>query len=211
MKLSKEQYMTTYKEIWVPVVGFEQEYEVSNFGNVRSLDRDIEYIQKNQYGEKLAIKHLKGKSLLPRYNLDGRRRVQLKNKDYYIYRLVVEAFIRPLQNKEEVNHIDGDKENDCLYNLEICSRVENEDHAILLGLNNTFDLSKRVVVNNVLYNSLGEASRDTGISKVILSKALRTNQNYYNGLKYSFQIFDFNKLTKEQQDDVIARTIHESI
>ena len=211
MKLSKEQYMTTCDEIWVPIVGFEQEYEVSNFGNVRSLDRDIEYIQKNQYGEKLAIKNLKGKNLTSRYNLDGRRRVQLKNKDYYIYRLVVEAFIRPLQDKEEVNHIDGNKENDCLYNLEICSRTENEDHAILLGLNNTFDLSKKVVVNNVLYNSLGEASRDTGISKSILSKALLTNQNYYNGLKYSFQIFNFNKLTKEQQDDVIARTIHENI
>lgn len=211
MKLSKEQYMITYNEIWLPVIGFEQEYEVSNFGNVRSLDRDIEYIQKNQYGEKLAIKHLKGKNLTPRYNLDGRRRVQLKNKDYYIYRLVVEAFIRPLQSKEEVNHIDGNKENDCLYNLEICSRTENEDHAILLGLNNAFDLSKKVVVNNILYNSLGEASRDTGISKTILSKALRTNQNYYNGSKYSFQIFDFNKLTKEQQDDVINRTIHENI
>ena len=211
MKLSKEQYMTIYNEIWVPIVGFEQEYEVSNFGNVRSLDRDVEYIQKNQYGEKLTIKHLKGKNLTSRYTLNGRRRIQLKNKDYYIYRLVVEAFIRPLQNKEEVNHIDGNKENDCLYNLEICSRTENEDHAILLGLNNTFDLSKRVVVNNVLYNSLGEASRDTGISKVILSKALRNNQNYYNGLKYSFQIFNFNKLTKEQQDDVISRTIHENI
>ena len=211
MKLSKEQYMTTYNEIWLPVIGFEQEYEVSNFGNVRSLDRDIEYIQKNQYGEKLAIKHLKGKSLTPRYNPDGRRRVQLKNKDYYIYRLVAEAFIRPLQSKEEINHIDGNKENDCLYNLEICSRTENEDHAILLGLNNTFDLSKKVVLNNVLYNSLGEASRDTGISKTILSKALKTNQNYYNGSKYSFQIFDFNKLTKEQQDDVISRTIHENI
>ena len=159
----------------------------------------------------MAIKHLKGKNLTPRYNLDGRRRVQLKNKDYYIYRLVVEAFIRPLQSKEEVNHIDGNKENDCLYNLEICSRTENEDHAILLGLNNAFDLSKKVVVNNILYNSLGEASRDTGISKTILSKALRTNQNYYNGSKYSFQIFDFNKLTKEQQDDVINRTIHENI
>lgn len=75
MKSFKEQFTTTYDEVWLPVVGFEKEYEVSNFGNVRSLDRDVEYLQKNQYGEVLAIKHLKGKQLTPRYTIDGRRRV----------------------------------------------------------------------------------------------------------------------------------------
>ena len=211
MMLLQEQYMRQCKEVWKPVVGFENIYRVSNYGRVCSVDRTVSYIQKNQYGTTVSTKFIKGKILSPRILPNGRRRVQLNNRDYYIYRLVVEAFIRPLLENEEVNHIDGDKTNDCLYNLEICTRIENEDHAILNELNTYFNLSKAIVLNGKLYMSLGEAERDTGILKQTLSKALKHEINKYKGYKNDFTLFDFNKLTKEQQDEVISRTFHEKI
>lgn len=167
-------------------MGFEDAYKVSNLGNVRSLDRVVEYIQTNQHtvnGGTVAYKNLKGRDLSPRLLPNGRRRVQMNNKDYYIYRLVVEAFIRPLQDKEEVNHIDGDKTNDKLENLEIVNRLENHDHACEMGLSTISKKSVRLELNGVRYDSIGAASRATGINKTSISKWLK-DPNIKRNKKY---------------------------
>lgn len=52
-----------------------------------------------------------------------------KRKTYRVHRLIAKTFIENPQNKKEVNHIDGNKSNNCISNLEWCTRSENQIHA----------------------------------------------------------------------------------
>lgn len=145
------------EEVWKDIKGFEGIYQVSNLGRVKTLNHEVDFIQTNQYNKVgiKTIKHIKEKIQKPRLTKNGYTRVQLKNRDYYIHRLVVEAFLRPLKEKEEVNHIDGNKQNNLLSNLEIATRVENQNHAYYSGLNLTFKPSYKIEVkrlNNCTYN-----------------------------------------------------------
>lgn len=174
------------KEIWKDIKGFEGLFQVSNLGRVKTLERDVIYIQTNQYGSKETTKHISEKIRKPRKTRSGYLRVQLFDKDFYIHRLVCSAFIRQLQPKEEINHKDGNKSNNNVDNLEIVSRIQNQNHAFYSGLNKLVQPAVKVNVNGVIYESLGEASRCTGISKQVL-KAHLDNPNKKSN-KYTFTI-----------------------
>ncbi len=119
------------KEIWKDIVGFEGYYQVSNFGNVKSLERKCKAL-----GNKLRTVPSKAKAVtIDRY---GYPKVSL-DKDghsYYftIHRLVAQTFIPNPENKPQVNHIDGNKQNNCVENLEWCTAKENTDHSWKMGL-----------------------------------------------------------------------------
>ena len=66
---------------------------------------------------------------------DGYQLIGLKNKTFKVHRLVAEAFIPNPLNKEQVNHIDGNKSNNCVSNLEWNTPSENVQHAFATGLN----------------------------------------------------------------------------
>lgn len=116
-------------EIWKPINGYEQSYEVSNFGNVRSLDREI--IINNK------VWRLKGKQLKKRIESHGYLAVVLfsgsKRNSQKIHRLVANAFIDNPYNKNEVNHINLIKDDNRVENLEWVTRKENMQHASSLG------------------------------------------------------------------------------
>lgn len=109
------------EEIWKPVVGYEGLYEVSSLGRVRSLDR---YDSNNHF--------LKGRILRLCVDTKGYLKVGLssngKVKTYMVHRMVVEAFIPNPDNLPEVNHIDEDKKNNRVDNLEMCDRKYNMNY-----------------------------------------------------------------------------------
>lgn len=112
------------KEIWKAIKDYEGKYEVSNLGRVKSLERTSRFNRK-----------IKEKILAPREHTGGYLRVQLSRKDFYIHRLVAETFIPNPENKSQVNHIDGNKRNNRVDNLEWNTPLENNLHAIRTGLN----------------------------------------------------------------------------
>lgn len=119
------------EEIWKSVLGFEGYYEVSNIGNVRSCDRYVKCSRGGNY------RLWKGKVLRQtKASTRGYMQVHLSKKGVisavYVHRLVAESFL--LERNETVNHIDGDKTNNKLENLEWISYSDNNKHAFELGL-----------------------------------------------------------------------------
>ena len=107
-------------EIWKDIKGFEGAYMISNTGKVLSLPRG---------GTQVQIPTLRSLSLTH----DGYVRVRLlygkKDVTCRVHRLVAEAFIPNPDGKETVNHIDGNKENNNVDNLEWADRHEQMQHA----------------------------------------------------------------------------------
>lgn len=119
-------------EIWVDVKGYEGCYEVSSYGNVRSLERVV--VKKNGVAQ-----HVKRKILKPIKNEFGYLRVNLYKEDFKmkctrVHRLVAMSFIPNPENKKTVNHNDGYKQNNRIENLEWATCSENCIHAYATGL-----------------------------------------------------------------------------
>lgn len=112
-------------EIWKTLDGIIEYgtfYEVSNFGNVRSIDRVTKYSDGR-------IAKFKGRILKGAKDKDGYKQVNLckngKCNSFQVHRLVALAFIPNPNNFSEINHKDECKDNNCILNLEWCDRKYN--------------------------------------------------------------------------------------
>lgn len=106
------------QEIWKDVEGFNG-YQISNLGRVKSYYNNTTIIRKTSVV--CGYKHLMLSKNKKKYN-------------FYIHKLVANAFIPNPENKPEVNHIDGNKLNNNISNLEWVTRKENCQHAWKTGL-----------------------------------------------------------------------------
>jgi hypothetical protein len=104
---------------WRDIRGYEGHYQVSNDGQVRSLKR----------GPRL-MSQARSRGDYRQVNLYLYGRV----KHFYVHRLVADAFLGPIPDGMEVNHKDGDKDNNCVANLEIVTSEANLRHARETGL-----------------------------------------------------------------------------
>ena len=138
------------KEIYKDIPGYVGYYQASNLGNIKSLNRVVKC-------KRLGQQIIKERILKPNI-VSGYAQVLLskygKRKDKKVHRLVAETFIPNPHNKEQVNHMDGNKLNNSLENLEWNTCSENQLHAVKTGLskprrgkdNNFTKLTKEQVI-----------------------------------------------------------------
>ena len=116
-------------EIWKDVFGYEGLYEISNFGNIKSIERLIIRTSKKGIETPQLIKESIKKGSPDK---DGYLKVCLWKKGVYkttsIHRLVALNFIPNPKNKPQVNHIDENKRNNYINNLEWNTCIENIRH-----------------------------------------------------------------------------------
>ena len=178
----KEKVWQRDNEIWKPVFGYENYYEVSNKGNVRSIGnfqmcnggkRPICCLNKNVHKQGyLSVRLYKDK----------------KQKTFFVHRLVAKAFIPEQKEKLFVNHIDGNKSNNNVENLEWCSRSENIMHAYKNRLN-----KQSIIVNvidkktNQKYKFVSYAQASTFIKQNIAYISARLKENIYENKNYKWE------------------------
>jgi hypothetical protein len=138
------------EEIWKSVIGFNSFYEVSNYGNVRSINRIV--IRETIKGfENL---NYTGRILKQYQEKSGYLMVRLSSncngKTIRVHRLVAMVFIENPENKQTINHKDGNKLNNNYCNLEWATQLENNQHAIKNGLikrNKTKAINQKISVS----------------------------------------------------------------
>ena len=117
---------------FLPVKNYEELYEVSDCGIVRSVDRYITGRDSTQYFKKgRNLKQLRHKDLI--YFVVSLWKNN-KGLNKYVHRLVAETHIPNPNNLPEVNHLDGNRLNNHIDNLEWCTSSENSIHAVQTGL-----------------------------------------------------------------------------
>lgn len=171
------------KEQWTDIVGFEGLYKVSSLGRVLNC----------------ATLEIKIGSKRP----DGYRSIKLKKggKVYnrYIHRLVALHFIHlapPLETKYQVNHKDQNKDNNSIYNLEFVSPKANANYGDRISRisetrkknGSKGGVGKSVICheNGIIYPSIMEAERQTGIKNTLISKCCKGYQRTAGGFHWTY-------------------------
>ena len=151
------------EEIWKDIPGTDGQYQASTFGRIRSTDKPV-------WNGKGMAKH-KGRVLKLGFNHKGYLCLQKCRNvpTQSVHRLIALTFIPNPDNKPQINHIDGNKQNNHVENLEWCTNGENAKHAYMIGLNHHSETSGRPKrkVNQIdiqtgkiikTFNSIAEAS-----------------------------------------------------
>ena len=127
-------------EIWHPCAGYETHYEVSNYGNVRSIERMVAHEEgglKRNPAKQLKAGKSKNGYLTVSFSVDSVK------SNHSVHRLVARAFIPNESNKPQVNHKDGNKHNNHIDNLEWVTVSENGLHAYRVLGNTAWNKGKK--------------------------------------------------------------------
>lgn len=178
------------EEKWKPIKNYEKLYQVSNYGRIKRSYREytlFNYLTKRENKRIVKEKILKGTTN------KGYKRICLtkdkKEKNLFIHRLVAEVFIPNPQNKPFINHIDGNKQNNKVDNLEWCDYDENNNHAYNNELRKSkgrisiaqYDLNDNYIAS---FESINEASRITGLNIRHISRNIKGIGNQICGYKF---------------------------
>ncbi len=144
-------------ELWLDIPGYENFYQVSDLGKVRSLDRFDD-----------EGKRCNGKLMSASDNGTGYLQITLSKhgicKKYTVHRLVMLAFVGQRPDGCNINHVDGNKHNNRLSNLEYLSCGENSRHAVV-----------------VLKRKFGVRGEKSGMAKLTEDKVREIRRLYATG------------------------------
>jgi NUMOD4 motif/HNH endonuclease/NUMOD1 domain len=174
----------TGEELWRDIEGFETYYQVSNFGRVRSLNREI--VKKRGgiielKGRFMNIKLKKGYSIV-RLSKNGKR------QNVFMHRLVAQAFISNPNNKPIVNHINNIKHDNRVENLEWATHKENTQHMTIQFRGTAkavkqYDLQGKFIKE---YPSVANASKETGINYLTLIDMFKRKKQMCAGYQWKW-------------------------
>ena len=166
------------EQIWVDIIGYEGDYQISNDGQVKSL------------------KNGKEKILSPTYNKNGYLKVNLYNngtrKTHRVHQLVAHAFVPGYQPGMVVNHIDEDKSNNVWTNLEWVSPKDNTIHGTCIERmlqTRQSNKGKSIYCSelDMTFTTQAEAARYFGCSSTLISKCLSGETNTAKGCHLEFR------------------------
>jgi hypothetical protein len=173
---------TLENEIWKDIPGYEGLYQASTLGRIKCLKRERinsrnpnytlflkEKIKKQSFNKLLGYLYI---TLTDRNKKPSSKRV---------HRLIAETFINNLENKLEVNHIDNNKLNNSVDNLEWCTALENTRHLFKTGhpakrIKLSFDKIQEIKDfyknNNLSYKKVGElyGVKEKAIMRLVLGQ-----------------------------------------
>lgn len=142
--------------------------------------------------------HWKGGWIKPCVDKYGYQKIDLHKginhiKRYFIHRLVAQTYIPNPENKPQVNHIDGDKQNNHVSNLEWCTASENQKHAVRTGLliqrkGGNSPCAKKIIntTTSEIFLSITDAAKISGISRTAIGNCLKLTTKTAGGFKWEY-------------------------
>lgn len=185
--LTKELWTNLLNEEWVILEGYEGRYEISNKSRIRSVHFNAWKLRSTPVNSISGYKYI---------TLEDSNK---KSKTHYLHRLVAKTFILNPNNYSIVNHIDGDKANASIDNLEWCSQLSNTRHSIcilgkhkLLNTRNCGGHYKKET--NKIYEQARKLTKDTGI-KYHVDHIVPLNSTLISGLHvpWNLRIIESNE------------------
>lgn len=186
--------MISVQPKWVDIAGYENLYQINQFGEIRTL--------------KNSPKLKKYDLLKPQISKTNGYVYQMLNKNgtkklFRVHRLVASAFLPNPNNLPQVNHKDGNKQNNRADNLEWCEQSYNMKHAYKTKLQIPSDKQRKAVINtNKLkqkgvcqikdgeiintFSGISEASRQTNVPISCISRCCNGKREFANGFQWRF-------------------------
>lgn len=168
------------EEIWKDIKGYEGLYQVSDLGRVKSFKRDSERI-------------LKPLTKTTGYKSVTLSNKQVKHQSINVHRLVADAFIPNPDNKPQVNHIDEDKTNNMVSNLEWVTAKENANHGTAIERRkqhpNSHCNRKKIVCTTTSdeYSSISEAANELNLSAGNIINVVRGRYKQTGGYTFEYK------------------------
>lgn len=174
--------------VWKEIPGYEGLYEVNNMGEVRSIEH---YVNAGNGCKRIVKPTVRPQRIMGHGYKTVSLCVDNKSCSKLVHRLVALAFIDNPDNLPQVNHIDGNKENNCVSNLEWVSDDNNKEHSSV-AKGGTQRPKRKVIIeelstgNTLMFDGLREAERHLSLDHKSCQNVIKGRQHHTKGYKVAY-------------------------